>query len=67
MHPPEAGLAVNVDSPDGLAQASCRLLASSAEWTAWSTNARERYERQFTAHHFQERLRAALAAVLSIA
>jgi phosphatidylinositol alpha-1,6-mannosyltransferase len=62
VNPPEAGLAVDPRRPDELAAAVARLLAASApEWRGWSAQARGRYERGFTAAHFQDRLAAALA------
>jgi phosphatidylinositol alpha-1,6-mannosyltransferase len=65
VNPPEAGLAADLDSPDDLARASCRLLGSGAEWDTWSLRARQRYEREFTALAFQNRLRVALLPMLS--
>lgn len=58
--PPEAGLAANPSDPAALADALCRLLTDGPEWAAWSAQARSRYERQFTARHFQARLNAAV-------
>ena len=64
VSPPEAGLAADPRRPDELAAALARLLVSdAAEWGAWSERARARYEREFTAARFQDRLFAALAAV----
>ncbi|MFQ5872898.1 MAG: glycosyltransferase family 4 protein [Dehalococcoidia bacterium] len=60
VNPPEAGLAVNPDDFKEVAAALCRLLSDGPEWKAWSTQARQRYERYFTAKHFQERLISAL-------
>ena len=60
VNPPEAGLAANPSDPEALADAVCRLLAAGPQWQDWSQNARARYERAFTAGHFQRRLVAAL-------
>jgi phosphatidylinositol alpha-1,6-mannosyltransferase len=63
VNPPEAGLAADPRRPAELAAAVARLLAASdPEWRAWSAQARARYERGFTAAHFQERLVEALTA-----
>ena len=61
VNPPEAGLAVNPDDTHALAAALLRLLTPGDEWSQWSIQARQRYESQFTARHFQERLVDALA------
>jgi phosphatidyl-myo-inositol dimannoside synthase len=60
VNPPEAGLAVDPDNEEELASAVCRLLSDGPEWRQWSEQARRRYEENFTAKHFQERLLAAL-------
>ena len=60
VNPPEAGLAVDPHDRDAIAAAICRLLADTVEWRAWSQQAVRRYESNFTARHFQERLVAAL-------
>jgi len=60
VNPPEAGLAADPDNEEELASAICRLLADGAEWQQWSTQARRRYEENYTAKQFQERLLAAL-------
>jgi phosphatidylinositol alpha-1,6-mannosyltransferase len=57
VNPPEAGLAAD---PAELTDALCRLMSDGHEWQAWSTAASARYERSFTAGHFQNRLLAAL-------
>jgi phosphatidylinositol alpha-1,6-mannosyltransferase len=57
---PEAGLAVNPDEPGELTAALVRLLSDGAEWQRWSKQARQRYEENFTARQFQDRLLAAL-------
>ena len=61
VNPPEAGLAVNPDDAQALASALLRLLTPGNEWSQWSVQTRRRYESQFTARHFQERLVDALA------
>jgi phosphatidyl-myo-inositol dimannoside synthase len=58
--PPEAGLAVDPDRLEELADALVRLLSSGPEWDCWSAAARARYERQFTADHYRQRLLSAL-------
>lgn len=60
VNPPEAGLAADPGKPRELAEALTRLVSSGPEWDRWSAQARRRYERCFTARHFQERLLAAL-------
>lgn len=60
VNPPEAGLAANPDDEAELANSICRLLADGPEWQTWSAQARQRYEQNYTAKHFQERLLAAL-------
>jgi len=63
VNPPEAGLAANPDDEAELAESICRLLDDGPEWQRWSTQARQRYEQNYTAKHFQERLLAALFPV----
>lgn len=60
VNPPEAGLAVDPDNPAEIADAIQRLLRPGSEWEQWSARARCRYEHQFTAEHFQQRLVTAL-------
>jgi phosphatidylinositol alpha-1,6-mannosyltransferase len=60
VNPPEAGLAADPQKPDQLAGALCRLMEEGEEWSKWSANARRRYEENYTARHFQQRLLAAL-------
>lgn len=60
VNPPEAGLAVNPANREALTHALTRLITPSDEWTRWSKQARQRYEHNFTARHFQERLLQAL-------
>jgi len=63
VNPPEAGLAANPDDPPQLAEATARLLTAGPEWDQFSSKARRRYESQFTAQHFRQRLNEALFAV----
>lgn len=60
VNPPEAGLAVDPNDTVELAAALCRLLSDGREWGTWSHQARQRYESNYTARHFQDRLVAAL-------
>jgi phosphatidylinositol alpha-1,6-mannosyltransferase len=60
VNPPEAGLAANPTDPHALASAMCRLLSKGSSWQQFSGRARARYDANFTATHFQHRLRAAL-------
>jgi glycosyltransferase involved in cell wall biosynthesis len=60
INPPEAGLAVDLDDQESLTEAICELLQPGPGWDDWSANARRRYEAEFTAEHFQERLISAL-------
>jgi glycosyltransferase involved in cell wall biosynthesis len=64
VNPPEAGLAADPGNQQSLSDAICRLITPGLEWDLWSARARERYERYFTASHFQERLSNALAALV---
>jgi glycosyltransferase involved in cell wall biosynthesis len=59
VNPPEAGLGADPGNPQALAEATCRLLTPGSEWDRWSLQARYRYERQFTAERFQQRLMGA--------
>jgi len=61
VNPPEAGLSADPRDSRALADAVCRLLTPGQEWKDWSVRARHRYERYFTAKHFQQRLLEALA------
>jgi phosphatidylinositol alpha-1,6-mannosyltransferase len=65
VDPPGQGLAADPDDRDGLTQATCRLLTTSPEWQTWSIHARQHYECNFTADHYQQRLLEALASVPS--
>jgi len=60
VNPPEAGLAVSPDQRVELADAISTLLSDGNEWSRWSEQAKHRYEQNYTAKHFQERLTAAL-------
>ena len=60
VNPPEAGLAVNPTDTDALAEAVCRLLADTAEAQTRARHAVQRYESNFTARQFQQRLVAAI-------
>ncbi len=60
VNPPEAGLAADPNKPEELASALCRLLSEGDQWGRWSLQARRRYEENYTAKHFTERLVAAL-------
>jgi glycosyltransferase involved in cell wall biosynthesis len=60
VNPPEAGLEVDPDNQQAVAEAVCKLLTDGPEWQRWSQQARRRYEENFTAKHFQDRLLAAL-------
>lgn len=60
VNPPEAGLAASPASPEEIADATCRLLSGGPEWAGFAERARCRYETQFTAAHFQQRLLEAL-------
>ena len=63
VNPPEAGLAVHPDNIQEIADAICRLLSDEPEWNGFSERAQRRYESQFTAAHFQQRLLQALMEV----
>jgi len=60
VNPPEAGLAVDPEDRAALADALARLLTPGPQWESWSRGARRRYESQFTAKHFQDRIVSAL-------
>lgn len=65
IHSPEAGLAVDPGNQAELAEAIVRLLTPGPEWNRMSEGARRRFERQFTARHFKERLKEALRPFLA--
>ena len=56
IHPPEAGRAVDPGNPNALASAIVSMLTPGEEWERTSNSARRRYEANFTAALFQERL-----------
>ena len=56
VNPPEAGLAVDPDDGEALVDATVRLLTTGCDWDRWSAAAFRRYEQQFTAARFQDRL-----------
>jgi phosphatidyl-myo-inositol dimannoside synthase len=60
VNPPEAGLAVDIRDLNAVADAVVKLLSETAQWRAWSEAARRRYETNYTAARFQQRLRSAL-------
>jgi phosphatidylinositol alpha-1,6-mannosyltransferase len=62
VNPPEAGLAVDPSNFDELAGAVCRLLTAGPEWEGFSERAQQRYNGQFTAAGFQQRLFQALTS-----
>jgi phosphatidyl-myo-inositol dimannoside synthase len=62
VDPPRHGLAVDPADPPAVAEAVCRLLTDGPDWQQWSRLARERYERQFTASHFRQRLVSSLTS-----
>jgi phosphatidylinositol alpha-1,6-mannosyltransferase len=58
--PPESGLAVEPGNQQALADAVRQLLGADCRWQTWSSNAKRRYEAEFTAAHFQRRLAEAM-------
>jgi phosphatidylinositol alpha-1,6-mannosyltransferase len=54
--PPEAGIAVDAAARGELVAGVVRLLTPGDEWDRWSAQARRRYESNFTARHFKQRL-----------
>ncbi len=64
VNPSEAGLAVDPQRREELAEAVCRLLSDGPAWVTWSRQARERYTAYFTARHFQDRLLSAMSPLL---
>jgi phosphatidylinositol alpha-1,6-mannosyltransferase len=56
IFPPESGLATDPGNQTALADAVVQLLGSGCRWQSWSSNAKRRYEAEFTAAHFQRRL-----------
>jgi glycosyltransferase involved in cell wall biosynthesis len=63
--PPTAGLAVDAKDEAALVEATMSLLSFCDHRPEWSDAARQRYETQFTATHFQERLLSALKSACS--
>ncbi len=60
VNPPEAGLAVSREDPNEIADAVISLMTPGPAWARWSAQARARYEAEFTAGRFHQRLLAAL-------
>lgn len=60
VQPPAAGLSVDPGDIASIGAAALRLLSAGPEWDAWSARAKARYDSNFTAAHFQERLLRAL-------
>lgn len=60
VNPPEAGLAVDPNDAQGIADAVERLLTLGPGWDNWSAQARARYENNFTGAQFQSRLLSAV-------
>lgn len=56
VNPPEAGLAVNPDNRAELVEGISSLMDNDSQWQALSERARARYEQNYTAKHFQDRL-----------
>ena len=56
VNPPEAGLAVDPNDKAELTDALVHLLSDSSDWRDWSIQARQRFEQNYTAAHFQARL-----------
>jgi phosphatidyl-myo-inositol dimannoside synthase len=63
VNPPEAGLSVDPADRHALTSAIVTLLSDDGRWSQQSKAARERYETQFTASHFQQRLLDALKRI----
>jgi phosphatidyl-myo-inositol dimannoside synthase len=60
VNPPEAGLAVDLNNSPHVASTILRLLTAGPEWEQMSARAQHRYESNFTARHFAQRLEDAL-------
>jgi glycosyltransferase involved in cell wall biosynthesis len=60
INPPEAGRAIDPADHDALVEAIVSLLTPGEAWERTSESARRRYNEQFTAAHFQERLAVAV-------
>jgi len=54
--PPHSGLAVEPGNPRALGEAVAALLSADGNWQQWSAGAKRRYDSEFTAAHFQQRL-----------
>jgi phosphatidyl-myo-inositol dimannoside synthase len=63
VNPPEAGLAVDPADAASLTSAIVRLMTDTTEWRRMSDAAQRRYDMQFTAWHFQQRLITALQEI----
>lgn len=63
VNPPEAGLSVTHRTPQEIADAVVRLMRADSAWLEMSARAKKRYEQQFTARHFTERLNQVIAEV----
>ena len=63
--PPEAGLAADPQDQDALIAAITELMTLDPQWFKWSEQAKARYDSQFTASHFDTRLREALKQAAS--
>jgi phosphatidyl-myo-inositol dimannoside synthase len=62
VNPPEAGLAVNPEDPARMVEALLEVLTPGPAWDEMSTRALRRYESNFTAAKFRQRLQGALAS-----
>lgn len=65
INAPEAGYSVTHRTPQEIADSVVRLLTLNDEWRRHSAAARARYEREFTAGHFRERIAGAIRAAAS--
>lgn len=61
INPPEAGLAAEPEDLTAMSDAIVRLLTPGTEWQRWSASAKARYDSEFTARHFGDRLILALS------
>ena len=61
VNPPECGLAVNVRDEESMVSAIVRLMTPGPEWDQWSRAAKVRYDNNYTALHFQQRMSKALS------
>ena len=60
VNPPEAGLSVDPQDSDALAESIISLMTPGPEWDRRSSRAKARYDLSFTASHFGSRLKRAL-------